>query len=369
MKDVLAKTGIIHSLTEKNDSPPKKIKLDHETTLMQTSSDIVLQASNDECRNKSSENEFATGNDKDLEITGIRKSNFHTESTEIVECEKIDSSNNVEGNDFEDVNFGAQVATESDDLENEENMVMEQIVKEGVNEKEDSNVERDDEMSLHSDLKNEQKIAENPVDIIENQEATNESRAVNEHDKIMEHIVPEETNEDVEMHYVQNSDSKTDEQKVMEDAVVKTDNPVARPIETLDDIHKEQEVVNKIQACNDDQNICFDDVKEIKESIEVKIDEVSIFKDLEIKQLANEKQDWILVRANEKIAAFSFLEDTFALILKLGDKLEPKKSRKSVGRIVNHWEIKEVKFVSVHKLPGRVDEELDMDILDSGTFD
>ena len=238
-----------------------------------------------------------------------------------------------------------------------------------MNGKEDSNVERNVEMSLHSDLKNEQKIAENPVDIIENQEATNESLAVNEHDKIMEHIVTEETNEDVEMHYVQNSD----EQKVMEDAVGMTDNPVARPIETLDDIHKEQEVVNQIQACNDDQNICFDDVKEIKESIEVKIevkiDEVSIFKDLEIKQLANEKQDWILVRANEKIAAFSFLEDTFALILKLGDKLEPKKSRKSIGRIVNHWEIKEVKFVSVHKLPGRVDEELDMDILDSGTFD
>jgi len=36
---------------------------------------------------------------------------------------------------------------------------------------------------------------------------------------------------------------------------------VARPIETIDDIHKEQEVVNQIQACNDDQNICFDDVK------------------------------------------------------------------------------------------------------------
>merc|ERR1719300_774869 len=189
-------------------------------------------------------------------------------------------------------------------------------------------------MSLHSNLKNEQKIAENPADIIEKEEeATNESLAVNEHDKIMEHIVTEETN-DVEMHYVQNSDSKTDEQKVMEDAVGMTDDPVARPIETLDDIHKEQDVVNQLQACNDDQNICFDDVKEIKESIEVKIDEISIFKDLEIKQLANEKQDWILVRANEKIAAFSFLEDTFALILKLGDKLEPKKSRKSVGRIV-----------------------------------
>ena len=39
-------------------------------------------------------------------------------------------------------------------------------------------------------------------------------------------------------------------------------------------------------------------------------------KDLETKQLANEKQDWILARANEKIAAFSFLQDTWLHRLK-----------------------------------------------------
>merc|ERR1719391_500700 len=114
--------------------------------------------------------------------------------------------------------------------------------------KENSNVEQNVEMSLHSDLKNEQKIKENPVDIIENQEASNESLTVNEQDKIMEHIAIEETNEDVEMRNVKDSDSKNDEQKVTEDAVGMVQSIEAR---VIDNIHEEQGIVNQIQDCND----------------------------------------------------------------------------------------------------------------------
>ena len=98
----------------------------------------------------------------------------------------------------------------------------------------------------------------------------------------------------------------------------------------------------------------------------VKEIELSIFEDLKSKHAAAGKRNWELVRSNEKLAAFGFLEKSLLLVLTLGEKLEPRKSRKSLGRIVHHWSIRDIRMVSTHRGDAGAEEDEDDTILDTG---
>ena len=93
--------------------------------------------------------------------------------------------------------------------------------------------------------------------------------------------------------------------------------------------------------------------------------EVSIFDDLEAKRRTTcSPRDWKLTRVHEKYVGYVYLDLFLLVIIDLGDKLEPKKSRKSVGRVVHHWTVKDIKLISLHREDneGHEDDEL----LDSG---
>jgi len=101
------------------------------------------------------------------------------------------------------------------------------------------------------------------------------------------------------------------------------------------------------------------------EEVPVKDIVMTIFEDLKTKHITAGKKDWELVRHNEKLAAFGFLEKSLLLVLSLGDKLEPKRSRKSLGRIVHHWSIRDIKIVSTHRGTGTGQEDPDDNLLDT----
>ena len=103
-----------------------------------------------------------------------------------------------------------------------------------------------------------------------------------------------------------------------------------------------------------------------EEEVPVKEIEMTIFEDLRTKHAAAGKKEWELVRHNDKLAAFGFLEKSLLLVLTLGDKLEPKRSRKSLGRIVHHWSIRNIKMISTHRGNGTGEEDPDDDIMDTG---
>ena len=103
-----------------------------------------------------------------------------------------------------------------------------------------------------------------------------------------------------------------------------------------------------------------------EEEVPVKDIVMTIFEDLKTKHITAGKKDWELVRHNEKLAAFGFLEKSLLLVLSLGDKLKPKRSRKSLGRIVHHWSIRDIKIVSTHRGTGTGQEDPDDNLLDTG---
>ena len=95
--------------------------------------------------------------------------------------------------------------------------------------------------------------------------------------------------------------------------------------------------------------------------------ELTIFDDLEArrKSAANyNPRDWKLTRVHEKYAGYVYLDLFLLVIIDLGEKLEPKKSRKSVGRVVNHWTVTDIKLISLHRKAN--DEHEDDQVFDSG---
>ena len=104
----------------------------------------------------------------------------------------------------------------------------------------------------------------------------------------------------------------------------------------------------------------------IEEEIVVRDIEVSVFHDLATKQAAAGRRDWELVRSDGAMAAFGFMERSLLLLLLLGDQLQPKRSRKSAGRAVNHWTVRNIRLVSTHRGDGSWEETSDDAILDTG---
>ena len=104
----------------------------------------------------------------------------------------------------------------------------------------------------------------------------------------------------------------------------------------------------------------------IEEEFVVKDIEISVFHDLATKQAAAGRRDWELVRSDGAMAVFGFMERSLLLLLLLGDQLQPKRSRKSAGRAVNHWTVRDIRLVSTHRGDGSWEESSDDAILDTG---
>merc|ERR1719195_1244058 len=103
----------------------------------------------------------------------------------------------------------------------------------------------------------------------------------------------------------------------------------------------------------------------IEEEFVVKDFEISVFHDLATKQAAAGRRDWELVRSDGAMAVFGFMERSLLLLLLLGDQLQPKRSRKSAGRAVNHWTVRDIRLVSTHRGDGSWEESSDDAILDT----
>merc|ERR1719195_1986493 len=103
----------------------------------------------------------------------------------------------------------------------------------------------------------------------------------------------------------------------------------------------------------------------IEEEFVVKDIEISVFHDLATKQAAAGRRDWELVRSDGAMAVFGFMERSLLLLLLLGDQLQPKRGRKSAGRAVNHWTVRDIRLVSTHRGDGSWEESSDDAILDT----
>jgi len=83
-------------------------------------------------------------------------------------------------------------------------------------------------------------------------------------------------------------------------------------------------------------------------------EELTIFADLVSRQVSPDQKDparWRLVShcTQSNTAVYSWLENSLVLVLHLGEKLKPKKSRKSLGRPVGHWAVSKLYLTSLHR--------------------
>ena len=95
--------------------------------------------------------------------------------------------------------------------------------------------------------------------------------------------------------------------------------------------------------------------------------EVSIFQDLQMRKdsSAGSQNDWELQFSSDQLAAFTWMEKSLLVVLHLGEKLPPKKNRKSVGRVVHHWTISKIEFQSCHRDSGSL-ENIEQQISEAG---
>lgn len=83
-------------------------------------------------------------------------------------------------------------------------------------------------------------------------------------------------------------------------------------------------------------------------------EEVTIFADLVARKASSDSKDparWRLVShcSQSNTAVYSWMANTLVLALHLGEKLKPKKSRKSLGRAVGHWTVTKLYMTSMHR--------------------
>jgi len=100
-------------------------------------------------------------------------------------------------------------------------------------------------------------------------------------------------------------------------------------------------------------------------------EELTVFSDLVSRQVSSETPDSARWRLMEhcmvsNIAVFSWLENSMVLVLHLGEKLKPKKSRKSLGRPIGHWTVSKLYLDSVHR-DETVDDPID-EVFDAAHF-
>ena len=100
------------------------------------------------------------------------------------------------------------------------------------------------------------------------------------------------------------------------------------------------------------------------------IQEVTIFRDLQMKAESSKssQHDYQLELETDKLAVFSWLEKSLLLVLHLGQKLQPKKNRKSPGRTVQHWTISKLEFKSSHR-DAQSESDNETNIIDAGEIE
>ena len=97
------------------------------------------------------------------------------------------------------------------------------------------------------------------------------------------------------------------------------------------------------------------------------LQEVSIFQDLCMRKdsSARSPNDWELQFSSDQLAAFTWMEKSLMVVLRLGEKLKPTKTRKSLGRVVHHWTISDIEFHPCH-LDGGAPENTEQHIIQAG---
>ena len=65
-------------------------------------------------------------------------------------------------------------------------------------------------------------------------------------------------------------------------------------------------------------------------------------------------------------AVYSWLVNSLVLVLRLGEKLKPKKSRKSLGRQVVHWTVTKIYLESAHRAGREDPTDSEDDVFDAG---
>ena len=95
--------------------------------------------------------------------------------------------------------------------------------------------------------------------------------------------------------------------------------------------------------------------------------EVSIFQDLLMRKdpSACSPNDWELQFSSDQFAAFTWMEKALVVVLHLGEKIKPKKTRKSLGRVVHHWTISNIEFQPCHRDAGSP-ENIEQQIIEAG---
>jgi hypothetical protein len=95
---------------------------------------------------------------------------------------------------------------------------------------------------------------------------------------------------------------------------------------------------------------------------------VSVFAELAARQAGEPAGRWRLVwdRPDRHVAAFSWLGSSLLLLLTLGDRLPPRKGRKSTaGRRVEHWTVASLAWRSLHLDPSEALTEEDQCITEA----
>merc|ERR1712150_369469 len=125
------------------------------------------------------------------------------------------------------------------------------------------------------------------------------------------------------------------EEEVVDVPMVETKEPnlvdnVLNEEEAIDDLNN-LSLKGRINYVQIEESTRPDEIMEVEKPSEPKIVkevenivkeiELSIFEDLKSKHAAAGKRNWELVRSNEKLAAFGFLEKSLLLVLTLGEKL------------------------------------------------
>ena len=288
------KTGQTHSLSEKEESPPKKLKLDlsHESN----SADYDARKEDGTIEDDNDDEVFETPTNANLPPVGQQEVVIsENTSSHFKENTSRSSPMKLQVNDSQSATTLPR-NVESGDLSNE---------------------------TSHPSPEKEKSLPLSPEK--EKNEVKDKSNTINGN----------------------NFDNVNDVEEQFEEMVMKEKLPVEDlAVQEINGIEVVEEKMEVIEETNIRE--LGEDVNEVKE--ESRIKKISIFSDLETKQSNAGKRDWKIVCENEIIAAFSFLENTLLLILELGEKLEPKKSRKSLGIIVNHWKIRNVKLESVHQV-------------------
>jgi len=136
----------------------------------------------------------------------------------------------------------------------------------------------------------------------------------------------------------------------------------------IEDFGMSHPITRKFSMNTTESTVDRTEIREVpcNEAKRIDIEEVSIFSDLVSRQPSKkcDIDQWQLLEHSTEYntAAFTWIEGTLVLGIKMGDKLKSKTTRKSLRRPIGHWVIKMISFESLHRdelEPNPIDDILD----------